>query len=170
MTGVQTCALPISVYVTQNTTLNRNLCDTILGHKNPFEYHMTIGEATRIAKNRSGNDINKLSYILLGDPAIRLNYPTDYQVKTTSTLDTLYALSIQTIKGYIQTPDYDTAHWFNGKLDITIFDKVQEIVTRDNDEIAEENPQYLVGKINVSICSLRQHAASPIFVTPSGTL
>ena len=128
-----------TVYVTQNTTLNRNLCDTILGHKNPFEYHMTIGEATRIAKNRSGNDINKLSYILLGDPAIRLNYPTDYQVKTTSTLDTLYALSIQTIKGYIQTPDYDTAHWFNGKLDITIFDKVQEIVTRDNDEIAEEN-------------------------------
>ena len=98
---------------------------------------MTIGEATRIAKNQTGNKINKLPYILLGDPALRLNYPTDYQIQTTSKLDTLHALSIQTICGYIETSDHDTAHWFNGKLDITIFDKMQEIVTRDNDEIIE---------------------------------
>ena len=100
---------------------------------------MTIGEATRIAKNQTGNDANKMPYILLGDPAIRLNYPTDYQVKTTTNLDTLHALSIQTIKGYIETPDNDTAYWFNGKLDVTIFDKMQEIVTQDNDEIIESS-------------------------------
>lgn len=126
-----------TVYATENTILNQNLCDTIFGHRTAFDYPMTIGEATRIAKNQTGNKINKLPYILLGDPALRLNYPTDYQIQTTSKLDTLHALSIQTICGYIETPDHDTAYWFNGKLDITIFDKMQEIVTRDNDEIIE---------------------------------
>ena len=100
---------------------------------------MTIGDATRIAKNMSPGDANKMAYILLGDPALRINYPTDYQIKTTSTLDTVRALSIQTIKGYIETSDHDTAHWFNGKLDVTVYDKMQEIVTRDNDEMVEED-------------------------------
>ena len=128
-----------TVYAGQNTVLNTNLCDTIFGHQNPFDYQMTIGDATRIAKNMSPGDANKMAYILLGDPALRINYPTDYQIKTTSTLDTVRALSIQTIKGYIETSDHDTAHWFNGKLDVTVYDKMQEIVTRDNDEMVEED-------------------------------
>lgn len=136
-----------TVYVSPNTTLNRNICDTILGHKNLYDYHMTLGEATRIAKNKSGlggdNGTNKMAYILLGDPAIRLNYPTDYQVKTISSLDTLHALGVQTVKGFIETPDHDTAHWFNGKLDITIFDKIQEITTRDNDELDEDEKKRI---------------------------
>ena len=130
-----------TVYATQNTILNRNLCDTILGHKNKFDYSMTLGEIIRLAKNVTGNDANKLSYVFLGDPALKLNYPTNYQVETSTNLDTLHALSVQTIKGYIQTPDLDTAHWFNGKLDITIFDKMQSITTRDNDELTEANKQ-----------------------------
>ena len=126
-----------TVYATENTILNQNLCDTIFGHMPVSDSPMTLGEATYIAKNQTGNRINKLPYILLGDPAIRLNYPTNYKVQTTSKLDTLHALSIQTICGYIETPNHDTAHWFNGKLDVTIYDKMQEIVTRDNDEIRE---------------------------------
>ena len=132
-----------TVYVDPNTTLNKNLCDTILGHNSEYNYHMTIGEATRVAKNASGsrgdNSTNKMAYVLLGDPAIRLNYPTDYQIKTTSMIDTIHALSVQTIKGYIATSNNDTAHWFNGKLDVTVFDKIQKVVTRDNDELIEEN-------------------------------
>ena len=130
-----------TVYATQNTILNRNLCDTILGHQNKFDYNMTLGEVIRLAKNITGSDANKLSYVFLGDPALKLNYPTNYQVETSTRLDTLHALSVQTIKGYIQTPDFDTAHWFNGKLDITIFDKMQTITTRDNDEVNEANKQ-----------------------------
>ena len=128
-----------TVYATQNTIFNRNLCDTLFGHSSLFDYNMTIGEATRIAKNRTGYEVNKLPYVLLGDPAIKLNYPTDLQVKTQMEADTVHALSIQVIKGYIQTPDNDTAHWFNGKLDITIFDKMQQVTTRDNDETIESN-------------------------------
>jgi hypothetical protein len=128
-----------TVYATQNTVLNRNLCDTLFGHETPFNYNMTLGEATRIAKNKTGYDANKMAYVLLGDPAIKLNYPTDLQVKTLVDIDTIHALSIQSIKGYVQTPSLDTATWFNGKLDVTIFDKMQQITTRDNDETIEED-------------------------------
>ena len=128
-----------TVYATQNTVLNRNLCDTLFGHTTPFDYNMTLGEATRIAKNLTGYDNNKLPYILLADPALKLNYPTDLQVKTILETDTMHALTTQTIKGYIQTADLDTATWFNGKMDVTIFDKMQQITTRDNDEIIEDN-------------------------------
>lgn len=128
-----------TVYATQNTILNKNLCDTILGHKNVFDYNMTLGEATRIAKNQTGYDENKMAYVLLADPALKLNYPTDYQVRTISKLDTVHALTIQKIEGYIGTSDNDTAVWFNGTIDITVMDKLQEIITRDNDEITESN-------------------------------
>ena len=128
-----------TVYATQNTVFNRNLCDTLFGHSDPYTYTMTLGEATRIAKNKTGYDANKMPYILLADPALKLNYPTDLQVKTVLETDTMHALTTQTIKGYIQTADSDTAYWFNGKMDVTIFDKMQQITTRDNDETVEDN-------------------------------
>ena len=128
-----------TVFATQNTIFNRNLCDTLFGHSNPYEYNMTLGEATRIAKNKTGYDSNKMAYILLADPAIKMNYPTDLQVKTVIDVDTMHALTVQKISGYIQTPDNTVATWFNGKLDITIYDKMQQITTRDNDETVEDN-------------------------------
>ena len=135
-----------TVYAAQNTEFNKNLCDTLFGHANLFEYNMTLGEATRIAKNRTGYDPNKLPYILLADPALKLNYPTDLQVKTILKVDTMHALSVQKVEGYIQTPNNDTAAWFNGKLDITIFDKEQDITTRDNDETIEDNKTHITYK------------------------
>ena len=129
-----------TVYVAQNTIFNRNFCDALFGHDQAFNYNTTLGEATRLAKNNSGRDMNKLAYVLLGDPALRLNYPTDYRIQTTSQLDTMKALTIQTIKGYVMTKDGDTASWYNGQLDMTVWDKMQEVSTRDNDE-KEENKE-----------------------------
>jgi hypothetical protein len=133
-----------TVYATQNTELNINICDTLFGHSTLFDYNMTLGEATRMAKNITGYDSNKMPYVLLGDPAIRLNYPTDLQIKIESAQDTMHALDLQTIRGYIQSRDGDTAHWFNGKLDATILDKMQEVLTRDNDQLVEENKTKLL--------------------------
>ena len=122
-----------TVYADQNTILNRNVCDTLFGHKNAFHYDMTIGEATAIGKNNTGNDPNKMAYVLLGDPAIRLNYPTEYQVQTTTHIDTLNALSVQHVEGQIVDEDDAVVSDFDGKVDITIYDKMQVITTRDND-------------------------------------
>ena len=127
-----------TVYATPNTELNRSVCDTLFGHKNAYHYDMTLGEAIAIGKNRLGNDMNKMAYVLLGDPAMRLNYPTDYQVKTVTKIDTLNALSVQQVEGQIIDEDKKVVDDFNGKVDITIYDKLQVIKTRDNDDKSDE--------------------------------
>ncbi|MBR1879049.1 MAG: type IX secretion system sortase PorU [Paludibacteraceae bacterium] len=121
-----------TVYASQNTNLNRNVCDTLFGHATPFHYNTTLGEAMAEGKNRT-KDSNELAYVLLGDPALRLNYPTDYQVATLTQVDTLNALSIQRIEGQIVDEDSLVVSDFNGEVDITVYDKMQVITTRDND-------------------------------------
>ena len=122
-----------TVYAPQNTNLNRSVCDTLFGHSDVFHYDMTLGEAISIGKNLLGSDENKLAYVLLGDPCMRLNYPTDYHVETLTEVDTLNALSVQHVEGRIIDEDLNTVSDFNGKVDITIYDKMQSIPTRDND-------------------------------------
>lgn len=123
-----------TVYASQNTTLNRSVCDTLFGHSDVFHYNMTLGEAMSIGKNGLSDD-NRLAYVLLGDPALRLNYPTDYQIQTLTKMDTLNALSVQHVEGRIIDEDSVLVSDFNGKVDITIYDKMQSIPTRDNDNV-----------------------------------
>ena len=123
-----------TVYATPNTELYRSVTDTLFGHKNVFNYNTTLGEAVSIGKNRLGSDMNKMAYVLLGDPAMRLNFPTDYQVETITKMDTLNALSVQHVEGRIIDEDKKLVEDFNGQVDITIYDKMQVITVRDNDE------------------------------------
>lgn len=127
-----------TVYATQNTNLNRAVCSELFAHTNPFHYDVTIGEAIAAGKGHLGADSNKMAYVLLGDPAIRLNYPTDYQVETITELDTLNALSVQKVEGRIIDEDNTLVSDFNGTVDITIYDKIQTIPTRDNDKTQGE--------------------------------
>ena len=122
-----------TVYADQNTKLNRMVSDTLFGHYNTFHYDMTLGEAVAAGKNKTGTQTNKLAYVLLGDPAMHLNFPTEYHVETITEVDTLNALSVQHIEGRIIDEDSLTVD-FNGKVDITIYDKMQVITTRDNDD------------------------------------
>ena len=127
-----------TVYATPNTELYRSVTDTLFGHKDVFHYEMTLGEAVAIGKNRLGSDMNKMAYVLIGDPALRLNFPTDYYVETTTKMDTLNALSVQHVEGRIIDEDKNTVSDFNGQVDITIYDKLQVIKTRDNDEKGDD--------------------------------
>ncbi len=123
-----------TVYAAQNEVLNMYVCDSLLAHRSPCDYPHRIGDAFRLGKNASPRDENNLPYLLLGDPAIRLHYPTDYQVTTTSLPDTLSALTINTLEGCILTDEGDTATWFNGTVNVTILDKQQTLKTLDNDQ------------------------------------
>ena len=127
-----------TVYATQNTELNRSVCDQLFAHTDAFHYNATLGEAVAAGKNNLGYDSNKMAYVLLGDPCMRLNYPTDYQVHTTTVIDTLNALSVQHVEGQIIDEDSLVVSDFNGKVDITIYDKLQVITTRDNDDKTDE--------------------------------
>ena len=126
-----------TVYANENSHINRFLCDTLFGHSDNYSYTTSIGEAARIAKNRCGKTSeNKMSYILFGDPALRLNYPTSYDVVTSTPSDTLRALDEVTLNGYMRNAQGDTATAFNGSLHISVYDKQQQITTRDNDAVS----------------------------------
>ncbi|MBQ7192059.1 MAG: type IX secretion system sortase PorU [Paludibacteraceae bacterium] len=130
-----------TVYASENETLNTNFTEQIMKHTDDFTYPMSIGEAARLAKNKSGKKENKLAYILLCDPALRLNYPTRYRVQTSTPADTLRALQEVQIQGFIETADGDTAHDFNGIIKMSVYDKLQSITTRDNDETDNSKKQ-----------------------------
>jgi len=127
-----------TVYASQNNNLNREVCDHLFKHDAALHYEATLGEAIAAAKNNLSGDMNKLPYVLLGDPALRLNYPTDYQVSTLTEIDTLNALSVQHVEGRIVDEDDQTVTYFNGTVDITVYDKMQSIPTRDNDQGDDE--------------------------------
>ena len=128
-----------TVYASQNTDLNRAVSAALFQHENTCRYEVTLGEAISKGKNTlSTSDSNKLAYVLLGDPAMRLNYPTNYQIATTTAIDTLNALDVQTVEGQIVDEDSALVADFNGTVDITVYDKIQEIPTRDNDNAGGE--------------------------------
>lgn len=133
--GILSAARP--VYASQNLTLNKlfneNLFKKING-KNP-----RIGDVLKEAKIKVGTEINKLSYVYMGDPAIMLNYPNTYKVVTSkinesTTLgnDTLRALSVATIEGHIADENSNKFENFNGIVQVVVYDKIQRITTLNN--------------------------------------
>jgi len=134
--GIFSAARP--VYSSQNFTLNKLFCDNLFKKTNG-EF-MRVGDAIMAAKNKVGTEINKLSYIYLGDPAIKLNYPSKYDVITSkinqsSALgnDTLRALSVATIEGLVADENGNKVDNFNGNLHAVIYDKAQQIISLNNE-------------------------------------
>lgn len=134
--GIISAARP--VYASQNMTLNKLFCENLFKKKNG-EYQR-IGDVLSYAKNNVGSEINKLSYIYMGDPALRLTYPTRYKILTTkvnesSTFgnDTLRALSVASVEGIIADDNGNKIANFNGTVHATIYDKMQRITTMNNE-------------------------------------
>lgn len=134
--GILAAARP--VYASQNFTLDKLFCETLFKKENGE--HLRIGDVLKYTKNNIGNEINKLSYVFVGDPALKLNYPTKYQVNTTkineSTTfgnDTLSALSVATVQGIIADQNGQKIENFNGNVHAIVYDKVQRITTLNNE-------------------------------------
>ena len=134
--GILSSARP--VYASQNLTLNKLFCENLFRKVNG--QNLRIGDVLVLAKNNIGSEINKLCYVYLGDPALKLNYPTTYQVitdtinqSTTLGNDTLRALSTATIHGFIADDNKSKISNFNGNLHVTIYDKAQWITTLNNE-------------------------------------
>ena len=120
-----------TVLASFNSDINYYVCTNLLGD---MSKNISFGEATRQAKNQCGVEHNKLAYVLLCDPALKFNYPNNYTIQTTLQQDTLRALSLHTIEGDIVNQAGEKATDFNGKLDISIYDKKQTLLSNDNDE------------------------------------
>jgi len=136
--GISILASSRPVYASQNFSLDKLFCETLLRKQNGE--HLRIGDVLAYTKNSIGTEINKLAYVFVGDPAIKLNYPTKYQVitdkineSTSLGNDTLRALSVATIQGYIADDKGNKIDNFNGNIHTVIYDKVQKITTLNNE-------------------------------------
>ncbi len=103
---------------------------------------LTLGKLNMLTKNgvSAGND-SKPNFSLLGDPALKLNYPK-YEIKTTTIngidatvfSDTLKALEEVTIQGKIVNNNGEIQEHFNGVIYPVVYDKAAVINTQNNDD------------------------------------
>jgi hypothetical protein len=98
-----------------------------------------IGDVVKNAKNSQNNDENKLRFVFLGDPALKLIYPDEkiniteiINVDTKEVADTLKALSHIKLSGNIVTRDGKIMDDFTGIAEINIYDKLLKTSTLGN--------------------------------------
>lgn len=112
-------------------------------YDNVFAYEdnpdLRLGDITRATKVASQNNVNKRSFMLIGDPALKLVYPEKRVFTTAITdttgnpLDTLKALGNVKISGYVGEEDGSVLNDFNGVVTVTVYDKKSEVTTLSND-------------------------------------
>lgn len=126
------------VYSGPNFVLNQEFYKNF-GTKDSTGKWLRLGDLLRKTKNSSGTDINKLCFVLLGDPALKLNYP-EFNVQTTEIngsnifgTDTLKAYKEITIKGNITDHTGSPNPAFNGLIYPSVYDKELTVKTLNND-------------------------------------
>jgi hypothetical protein len=128
------------VFSAPNYFLNRNIYNNMF-KRDESGNPLRLGDIIRLAKNSSGSGPNKRNFSLLGDPALRLAYPSSGKVLTDSVnhisiendLDTLKALSMVTVSGHIEDNYKNLNDDFNGEVSLIVYDKESKIKTLAND-------------------------------------
>jgi hypothetical protein len=129
------------VFAFSNRIINNNYFQQAL-QKDANGLYPSLGDAVKRTKNFTyqtfGDIINNRKFTLLGDPAVRLAFPT-LNVRTTAinnrvpATDTLKALDRFTIRGEVTDAGGNKLSNFNGNVYPVIFDKVQQQKTFAND-------------------------------------
>ncbi len=125
------------VFITQNGNLSAQFGAT-LGTLADDGRELTFGELYRRAKNGVNNDQNKMRYVLMGDPALRLSAPGQFvRVETINGLDAtnpeaqieLKARQTLTICGSVLGPDGEPMDDFNGRLIASLYDAESSVTS-----------------------------------------
>lgn len=145
-----------AVYATYNNPLNCSVSRFLFARNEQGERY-TLGQALTQAKlelisKRQDVTMNKLKYVLVGDPALRLASPNGRVVldeingepASSEELTTLRAGSVITVKGHIETTDEQTDTNYKGKLNLRIFDRQKEVVCKNNAGDDTDNYTYNV--------------------------
>lgn len=127
------------VYSGPNFTLNQRFYDALFNRpKN--EVVPRLGDISREAKNNSlSSTSNHRNFSLIGDPALPLAVPKHRAIITSLTdtlgaaVDTLKALGVARVRGEIRTAAGTFLPDFNGRLNATVYDRVQIKTTLGND-------------------------------------
>ncbi|MDE6489659.1 MAG: type IX secretion system sortase PorU [Muribaculaceae bacterium] len=117
------------VLISENGNLSAALASEFTRTDNDGRFR-TIGELYRNAKNALSSNSNKLRYVLMGDPALRIATP-DNRIEIESINgtkpDPLEQLTLQanenvTVKGYLTGSDGSCMTDFNGIVSLTLYD------------------------------------------------
>ncbi len=129
------------VYASSNMLLATGLFKNIFNKEDGKP--LRLGDIMKLAKRESNLafDSNKLNFMLLGDPALRLSYPNENPKVQITEINgapvgdqplVFQALSSVRLKGKIAFEDGTIDTDFNGFIDSKIFDSRQQLTTRDN--------------------------------------
>lgn len=102
-----------------------------------------VGDALRRAKNKvisSSGDLgeNKLSFVLLGDPALRLNLPKynfvveKFNGESSSVSSQVSAGGMLSVEGYVADSDGNIVTDYSGVLSSSLYDSAEKVFTLDN--------------------------------------
>lgn len=135
------------VYSYYNKNLNQNFYYNAFT-RDADNMPIRIGDIVMRTKNGSISSVNKLNFTLLCDPALRLIYPTDGcgvdsiidvrntqlvdGLKVVQKIDTIQGLTHGVLSGRVNSKDGALNSNFNGRADVTIYDKVSSVTTRGN--------------------------------------
>ncbi len=126
------------VYASQNELVD---CVLVRNMFNPDNAALRLGDLYVITKTSPWNlNQNTRNFSLLGDPAVKINYP-NHKIETTTInshpviplADTLSALSKVTISGIVKDNNGQKLTSFNGYLYPTVYDKAVNTSTLGND-------------------------------------
>ncbi len=158
--SVATFSASRTVYSAQNYRLNKRLAQSFFVKENG--QHLRLGDIVRRAKNNTDGTVNKMTFTLLGDPALMLHYPDEFHVVTETingnslaNADTLSALGEVRLTGYIADNDDNLVDDFNGYVHVSIMDKEETLKTLANDVgsqpfVYKDRPNMIfVGKATV---------------------
>lgn len=123
-----------------NYTLNNAFYDHAL---NPMSNGKMphIGDLYRLTKRDIGFSQQYMNFVILGDPALKLSYPEQRVYTSTinskplsnSSIDTLKALSLITVTGYVGDKVGNKLTNFNGVVYPTVFNREDTVKTLAND-------------------------------------
>ena len=125
------------VFDNRNDNLNQAFF-THLFERDSTGMPLRIGDVVRLSKQKLPNDSNKLAFCYLGDPTLRLHYPSEYVMTDSIKLlngehtDTLNALSEVKVFGHISDKDSIWQEGFNGTVFVTVYDKEMTLYTKAN--------------------------------------
>lgn len=127
-----------TAYAAQNLSLDKDFLRQLFNPENEYR----LGKIYKAAKTARGQDNNKLVYILLGDPGLKLKVPdlnlvvdTVVTLHTNGTIgkaDTIKALSKVKISCHVEDEFGNTMTQFNGIANATLKDKLKDAFTKGN--------------------------------------
>jgi len=134
------------VYSENNKQINNRLMYHLFANRDNDNLHLRLGDVLRLSKNDMGYDSNKLNYVLLGDPALRLNFPkhkielTAINGNPVNNNDDAEALEFKaldriTLTGRVTDMQGNPLSGFNGTIHTEVFDAKQQtnVVHADED-------------------------------------